>query len=89
MTTTLVLKRVTEEITDDSSSDVYTVSVIAIRDGTEDVIGRKTFQVISAADLKNKVKPLFESIVAVEKRNEAMAAIAQGVLDEIMSEVNQ
>ena len=65
------------------------VSLFAIRDGTDDVVGTKPFEVNSAAELKAKAKPLFEALVQVEKDRLAMETIAQGVIDEIMAEVIQ
>jgi hypothetical protein len=84
MSISLKLKRVTKQ--DDGS---YVVSLIATRDGTDDIVGTKPFQVSSPNELKAKAKPLFEALVKVENDRLAMEAIAQGVIDEIMAEVIQ
>ena len=84
MSISLKLKRVTKQ--DDST---YVVSLFATRDGTDDVVGTKSFTVSSASELKNKAKSVFESVVRVETDRLLMEAIAQGVIDEIMAEVIQ
>jgi hypothetical protein len=84
MAISLYLKRITKQ--DDGS---YVVSLFATRDGTDDIVGGKPFQVTSANELKEKAKPLFEALVQVEKDRLVMENVAQGVIDEIMVEVEQ
>jgi len=84
MAITIQLQQVTEE-----PDGAYTVTINAIRDNGDFVIKGKTFQCRSAAELKNKIKPKFEQLIAVEQKKELIRGIAQGVIDEILNEVIQ
>ena len=84
MPITIQLQQVTEE-----SDGLYNVTVNAFRDNGDLVISGKTFQCRTAAELKDKIKPKFEQLIAVEKKKELIRSLAQGVIDEILEEVIQ
>lgn len=84
MAITIEIQQVVEE-----KDGRYTVYVNAIRgDGTV-IIRGKTFQCINAEGLKADIKPKFEQLIRMEERKEQIRVLAQGVIDEIMSEVVQ
>jgi hypothetical protein len=84
MAITLELQQVLEE--EDGS---YTVTLNAKRDNGDVLISGKTFSCTNAAELKAAIKPKFERLIAIEQKKEQIRVIAQGVLDEIISEVIQ
>lgn len=84
MAITIQLQQVTEE--DDG---VYTVTVNALRDNGDVLISGKTFQCKTAAELKDKIKPKFEKLIAIEQKKDLIRSLAQGVIDEILEEVIQ
>ena len=84
MAITLQLQQVTEE-----KDGTYTVTLNAVRDNGDILISGKTFQCNNAAELKAAIKPQFEKLILIEQKKEQIRAIAQGVLDEIISEVVQ
>lgn len=67
----------------------FTVHLKVTRDLTDKVVAQKEFNVSNAAQLKLKVKPLFEALVANEIQRENIRSIAQATIDEIMVEVIQ
>ena len=84
MAITIKIQQVVEE-----KDGRYTVYINAVRgDGTV-IIRGKTFQCTNAAELKTAIKPRFEALVLMEERKEQIRAIAQSVIEEIMSEVHQ
>ena len=83
MAITIELQQVIEE--DDGT---YTVTVNVKRDGSR-IMNGKSFSCTNAAELKAKIKPKFEALIAVEQKREHIRALAQGVLDEIQNEVQQ
>jgi len=84
MAITIVLQQVMEE-----QDGVYTVVINALRDNGDVVISGKTFQCRTAAELKDKIKPKFEKLIATEQKKEMVRNLAQGVIDEILEEVIQ
>jgi len=80
----LKLQQVVEE-----EGGKFSVYVQAVREGNNELIKKKCFQVSDGAELKALVKPLFESLVNSEKQKDQKLVIAQGILDEIMEEVSQ
>ena len=76
------LQQVVEE--DDGT---YTVTVNAKREDGSLIMSGKSFSCTSAAELKAKIKPKFERLIAVEQKKEQIRILAQGVLDEINNEV--
>ena len=84
MAITIQLQQVTEE-----PDGVYTVTINATRDNGDLVISGKTFQCRTAAELKNKIKPKFERLIAIEQKKEMIRNLAQSVIDEILQEVIQ
>lgn len=84
MAITIQLQQVTEE-----DDDVYTVTVNALRDNRDVLISGKTFQCKTAAELKDKIKPKFEKLIAIEQKKDLIRSLAQGVIDEILEEVIQ
>jgi len=84
MALTIELGQTTKK--DDGTYDIY---LKAVRDNGEIVTKNRLFNVASAAELKSMVKPIFEKLVASEKNKVTVRAIAQGVIDEILSEVTQ
>jgi len=84
MAITLQLQQVSAE-----ENGVYTVTVNALRDNGDVLISGKTFQCKTAAELKDKIKPKFEQLIAVEQKKELIRSLAQGVIDEILEEVIQ
>jgi hypothetical protein len=84
MAITIQLQQVTEE-----NDGVYTVTVNALRDNGDVLISGKTFQCRTAAELKDKIKPKFKKLIAIEQKKELIRSLAQGVIDEILNEVIQ
>jgi hypothetical protein len=84
MAITIKLKQVVEN---DNGS--YTVYVQGLRDDGKAITKTRDYDCVSAVELKALLKPLFENLVAQEKRKETIRGIAQGVLDEIILEVEQ
>jgi len=84
MAITLQLQQVSAE-----ENGVYTVTVNALRDNGDVLISGKTFQCKTAAELKDKIKPKFEKLIAIEQKKELIRSLAQGVIDEILEEVIQ
>lgn len=84
MAITIELQQVVEE--DDGT---YTVIVDAKREDGSLIINGKSFSCKTAAELKAKIKPKFEMLIAIEKKKEQIRALAQGVIDEILQEVVQ
>jgi len=84
MAITIELQQVAEE-----PDGTYTITVNAVRSNGDVLIKGKTFQCTNAAELKAAIKPKFEQLIAVEHKKELIRSIAQGVLDEINSEVIQ
>ena len=84
MAITIQLQQVIEE-----ENGVYTVIVNALRDNGDVLISGKTFQCRTAAELKAKIKPKFEKLIAVEQKKDLIRRLAQGVIDEILGEVIQ
>jgi len=84
MAITLQLQQVSAE-----ENGVYTVTVNALRDNGDVLISGKTFQCKTAAELKDKIKPKFEKLIAIEQKKDLIRSLAQGVIDEILEEVIQ
>jgi len=84
MAITIQLQQVAEE-----EDGIYTVTINALRDNGDVVISGKTFQCRTAAELKDKIKPKFEKLIAAEQKKELIRSLAQGVIDEILNEVVQ
>ena len=78
------LQQVTEA--DDGS---YMVTVNVVRDTGGVVLSGKTFNCTNAAELKEKIQPKFEQLIVNEQRKEQIRLVAQGVIDEILTEVPQ
>lgn len=84
MALTIELQQVIKN--DDGIFSVYLRVVRA--DGT--MVGKpRELQAESADQLKVIVTSIFKKLVKTEKNREAIRAIAQGVIDEIMAEVTQ
>ena len=84
MAITIQLQQVTEE-----EDGTYTVTINALRDNGDVVASGKTFQCRTAAELKDKIKPKFEKLIAIEQKKEMIRNLAQSVIDEILNEVIQ
>jgi len=84
MAITMELQSVSQE--DDGD---YTVTVRAVREDGKILIKGKNFTCSTPSELKALIKPKFELLVYNEKKNNQIRALAQSVIDEILSEVNQ
>lgn len=73
----------------DDVNGVYTVRIKAIREGDNKLVAGKDFEAETAAELKAKVKPMFESLIEGEQAGDNIRSVAQKVIDEIMNEVVQ
>jgi len=74
----------------DEGNGIYTVVVNAVDNVSgKTLISGKTFQGTSAMELKAAIKPQFEKLIAIEQKKATIRSIAQGVIDEILNEVQQ
>jgi len=72
-----------------TNEGTYSIHLRVVRDDGSVVGGPKEYQVTSSAQFKATIKPVFIALVAEEQNKNQIASIAQGVIDEIMTEVIQ